>query len=156
MGDNLRPQSWVFDMFILSIENSPHWKVQSLYFGLSSEFSELVYNLMESFLMCSFGRVFRFFKASYNALTSSFIAEQKIRWCNAKRRRQREQQKDFARPKQFFQFLCRCFAWLQHETFSELHPLIKTISHVLTKYFVSCAPFCFFFSIAAHFHLAGR
>ena len=34
--------------------------------------------------MCSFGRVFRFSKASYNALTSSFIAEQKIRWCNAK------------------------------------------------------------------------
>ena len=111
---------------------------------------------MESFLMCSFGRVFRFSKASYNALTSSFIAEQKIRWCNAKRRRQRERQKNFARSEEFFQFLCRCFAWLQHETSSELHPLIKTISHVLTKYFVSCAPFCFFFSIAAHFHLAGR
>ena len=95
--------------------------------------------------MCSFGRVFRFSKASYNALTSSFIAEQKIRWCNAKRRRQRQRPKNFALPEQFFQFLCRCFARLQHETSSELHPLIKTMSHVLTKYFVSCAPFCFFF-----------
>ena len=105
--------------------------------------------------MCSFGRVFRFSKASYNALTSSFIAEQKIRWCNAKRRRQGERQKNFARPEHFFQFLCRRFGRLQHETSSELHPLMKTMSHVLTKYYVSCAPVCFF-SIVAHFHPAGR
>ena len=53
--------------------------------------------------------------------------------------------KHFARPVHFFKSLCRCFARRQHETSSELHPLIKTMSHVLSKYFVSCAPFCFFF-----------
>ena len=72
--------------------------------------------------MCSFGRVFRFSKASYNALTSSFIAEQKIRWCNAKQRRQRERQKALHVQNTFFNF----FAVVLHDYSMKL-PLSYTL-----------------------------
>ena len=57
MGDELRSQSWIFDMFILErIDRELHsLKRLELKFGLSSGFSELLDKyLLKSFLMCSF------------------------------------------------------------------------------------------------------
>ena len=72
MGDELRYQSWIFDMFILdridrellhSLERS------ELKFGLSSElFNKIPVRILHDVLF----RVFRFFKASFYALASSF------------------------------------------------------------------------------------
>ena len=57
MGDELRSQSWIFDMFILDRIDRELRSLRSLElkFGLSSDFSEFVRKqLLESFLMCSF------------------------------------------------------------------------------------------------------
>ena len=57
MGDELRSQSWIFDMFILDrIDRELHsLRSLELKFALSSDFSEFVRKqLLESFLMCSF------------------------------------------------------------------------------------------------------
>ena len=75
MGDELRSQSWIFDIFILDrIDRELHsLRSLELKFGLSSDFSEFVRKqLLESFLMFSLC-VYRFSRASFNALTSSFI-----------------------------------------------------------------------------------
>ena len=107
--------------------------------------------------MCSFGRVFRFFKASYNALTSSFIAEQKIRWCNAKRRRQREGKKTLCTSSTLFLISLPLFRTTTAWNFLWVTPFNKDNVACAHKIFCFlCSFLLFFFSIAAHFHLAGR
>ena len=56
MGDVLRSQSWIFDMFILDrIDREHSVRSLELKFGLSSDFSEFERKqLLESFFMCSF------------------------------------------------------------------------------------------------------
>ena len=57
MGDELRSQSWIFDMFILDrIDRELHsLRSLELKFGLSSDFSAFVRKqLLESSLICSF------------------------------------------------------------------------------------------------------
>ena len=75
MGDELRSQSWIFDMFILDrIDRELHsLKRLELKFGLSSDFSEFFDKIPVKILLDVLFRVFRFSRASFNALTSSFI-----------------------------------------------------------------------------------
>ena len=57
MGDELRSQSWIVDMFILDRVNRELHSLRSLElkFGLSSDFSEFVRKqLLECSLICSF------------------------------------------------------------------------------------------------------
>ena len=57
MGDELRSQSWIVDMFILDrIDRELHFlRSLELKFGLSSDFSEFVRKqLLECSLICSF------------------------------------------------------------------------------------------------------
>ena len=73
MGDELRSQSWVFDLFIphgfiVSIENSTLSRVD-----FSSKFSECFDEIPLRILHDVLCRVFRFSKASFNSLTSQFI-----------------------------------------------------------------------------------
>ena len=73
MGDELRSQSWVFDLFIphgfiVSTENSTLSRID-----LSSKFSECFDKIPLRILHDVLCRVFRFSKASFNALTSQFI-----------------------------------------------------------------------------------
>ena len=71
MGYELRSQSWIFDMFILDrIDRELHsLKRLELKFGLRSDFSAFFDRILPDVLFC----VFRFSRASFNALTSSFI-----------------------------------------------------------------------------------
>ena len=71
MGDELRLQSWIFDMFILArIDRELHSLERlELKFGLSSEFFD---KLPVGILLDVLFRVFRFSKASFYALASSF------------------------------------------------------------------------------------
>ena len=96
--------------------------------------------------MCSFGRVFSFSKASYNALTSSFIAEQKIRWCNAKRRRQREGKKTLCTSSTLFLISLPLFRTTTAWNFLWVTPFNKDN--------VACAHkiFCFLSSFLLFFH----
>ena len=72
MGDELRYQSWILDMFILDHIDREllSLKCLDLKFRIFQTFSAKY--LLESFLM--FSCVFRFSKASFCALTSSFTA----------------------------------------------------------------------------------
>ena len=72
MGDELRWQSWIFDMFILDrIDRElPSLERLELKFGLSSEFFN---KIPVRILLDVLFRVFRFSKASFSALTSSFM-----------------------------------------------------------------------------------
>ena len=72
MGDELRWQSWIFDMFILDrIDREPNSLERlELKFGLSSEFFD---KIPVRILLDVLFRVFRFSKASFYALTSSFM-----------------------------------------------------------------------------------
>ena len=57
MGDELRLQSWISDMFILDrIDRELVHSLErlELKFGLSSEFFDKIPVRLESFLMCSF------------------------------------------------------------------------------------------------------
>ena len=63
MGDGLRSQSWIFDMFIGVLSH----------LSRRSEFSECFNKIPVRILHNVLFRVFRFSKASLNALTSSFI-----------------------------------------------------------------------------------
>ena len=74
MGDELRLHSWIFDMFILDrIDRELLYSVErlELKFGLSSEFFD---KISVRILLDVLFRVFRFSKASFCALTSSFTA----------------------------------------------------------------------------------
>ena len=73
MDDELREQSWIFDMFILDrIDRELHSLERlELTFGLSSEFFD---KIPVRILLDVLFRVFRFSKASFCALTSSFTA----------------------------------------------------------------------------------
>ena len=85
MGDELRWQSWIFDMFKLipeliselildRIDQELHTlKHLELKFGLSSEYVEFFDKISVKILLDVLFRVFRFSKASFYALTSSFI-----------------------------------------------------------------------------------
>ena len=73
MGDELRSQSWLFDLFIphgfnVSIKNSTLSRVD-----LSSKVSECLDKIPLRILHDVLCRVFRFSTASLNALTSQFI-----------------------------------------------------------------------------------
>ena len=73
MGDELRYQSWIFDMFILDrIDRELLHSLERLELkvGLSSEFFDKI--PVRILLDVLFG-VFRFSKASFCALTSSFM-----------------------------------------------------------------------------------
>ena len=72
MGDKLSLQSWISEMFILDrIDQELHsLKSFELKFGLGSEFFD---KIPVRILLDVLFRVFRFSKASFNALTSSFI-----------------------------------------------------------------------------------
>ena len=72
MGEELRKQSWIFDMFILDrIDRELHsLKRLGLEFGLSSEFFD---KIPVRILLDVLFRVFRFSKASFCALSSSFM-----------------------------------------------------------------------------------
>ena len=72
MGDELREQSWIFDMFILDrIDRElPSLERLVIKFGLSSEFFN---KIPIGILLDMLFRVFRFFKASFYALASSFM-----------------------------------------------------------------------------------
>ena len=68
MGDELRLESWIFDMFI---DRELHSLERlELKFGLSSEFSD---KIPVRILLDVLFRVFRFSKASFYALASSFM-----------------------------------------------------------------------------------
>ena len=69
MGDELRSQSWIFDMFIGVLSR----------LSRSFEFSEFFYKIPVRILLDVIFCVFRFSKASLNALTSSFIKFQTSR-----------------------------------------------------------------------------
>ena len=73
MGGKLRYQSWIFDMFILDrIDRELLHSLErlELKFGLGSVFDKIpVRILLLDVLFC----VFRFFEASFCALTSSFM-----------------------------------------------------------------------------------
>ena len=63
----------------------------------------------------------------------------------------------------FLSFSCLCFARLQRcferlkRQTSQLHTIfMEKLSYVLTQYFVSSVHVRFYFSLPAHFHLAGR
>ena len=69
MGDELRSQSWIFDMFILDrIDRQLHSLKR-----LDLKFSEFFDKIPVRVLLDVLFRVFRFSRASFNALTSSFI-----------------------------------------------------------------------------------
>ena len=73
MGDELRQLSWIFDMFILDrIDRELLHSLEGLElkFGLSSEFFD---KIPVRILLDVLFRVFRFSKASFSALTSSFM-----------------------------------------------------------------------------------
>ena len=72
MRDELCQQSWIFDMFILDrIDRELHSLERlELKFGLSSEFFN---KIPVRILLDVLFRVFRFFKASFYALASSFM-----------------------------------------------------------------------------------
>ena len=73
MGDELRLLSWIFDMFILDrIDRELLHSLErlELKFGLSSEFFD---KIPVRIILDVLFRVFRFSKASFSALTSSFI-----------------------------------------------------------------------------------
>ena len=72
MSDELREQSWIFDMFILDrIDRELHSLERlELKFGLSSEFFD---KIPVRILLDVLFRVFRFSKASFYALASSFM-----------------------------------------------------------------------------------
>ena len=73
MGDELRWQSWIFDMFILDrIDRELLHSLErlELKFGLSSEFFD---KIPVRILLDVLFRVFRFSKASFYALASSFM-----------------------------------------------------------------------------------
>ena len=72
MGDELSSQSWISEMFILDrIDRELHsLKSLELKFGLGSG---LFGKILVRILLNVRFRVFRFSKASFNALTSSFI-----------------------------------------------------------------------------------
>ena len=72
MGGELRCQSWIFDMFILDHidQELPSLEHLELKFGLSSEFFK---KILVRILLDVLFRVFRFFKASFYALASSFM-----------------------------------------------------------------------------------
>ena len=72
MGDELREQSWIFDMFILDrIDRELHSLERlELKFGLSSEFFD---KIPDRILLDVLFRVFWFSKASFYALASSFM-----------------------------------------------------------------------------------
>ena len=76
MGDEVHSQSWIFDTFILDRIDRELRSLKSLElkFGLSSDFSELFCDRtpVRIHLDVLF-RVFRFSRASFNALTFSFI-----------------------------------------------------------------------------------
>ena len=69
MGDELRSQSWIFDMFIGVLSR----------LSRSSEFSEFFNKIPVRILLDVIFCVFRFSKASLNALTSSLIKFQTSR-----------------------------------------------------------------------------
>ena len=73
MGDELPQQSWISDMFIRDdIDRELHSLERlELKFGLSSEFFD---KILVRILLDVLFRVFRFSKASFCALTSSFTA----------------------------------------------------------------------------------
>ena len=74
MGDELRKQSWIFDMFIrdrIDRELLHSLERLELKFGSSSEFFD---KIPVRILLNVLFRVFRFSKASFCALTSSFTA----------------------------------------------------------------------------------
>ena len=77
MGDELRWQSWIFDMFKLILDRVDRelhsLKHLELKFGLSSEHLEFFDKISVRILLEVLLRVFRFPKASFYALTSSFI-----------------------------------------------------------------------------------
>ena len=73
MGDELRKQSWIFDMFIrdrIDRELLHSLERLELKFGSSSEFFD---KIPVRILLNVLFRVFRFSKASVCALTSSFM-----------------------------------------------------------------------------------
>ena len=72
MGDELRSQSWIFDIFILDrIDRElPSLERLGLKFGLRSEFFDKV---PVRILLDVLFRVFKFFKTSFYALASSFM-----------------------------------------------------------------------------------
>ena len=72
MGDELRSQSWIFDMFILDrIDRElPSLERLGLKFGLTLEFFD---KIPVRILLDVLFRVFRFSKASFYALASSFV-----------------------------------------------------------------------------------
>ena len=75
MGDefNLRQQSWIFNMFYIldCIDRDLHSLERlELKFGLSSEFFD---KILVRILLDVLFRVFRFSKASFYALASSFM-----------------------------------------------------------------------------------
>ena len=69
MGDELRSQSWIFDMFILDrIDREIHsLKSIELKFGRSLNFSAFFDKMSVKILLDVFFRAFRFSKASFNA-----------------------------------------------------------------------------------------
>ena len=69
MSDELRKQFWIFDMFILDrIDRElPKLECLELKFGLSSEYFD---KIPVRILLDVLFRVFRFSKASFNALAS--------------------------------------------------------------------------------------
>ena len=75
MGNELSSQSCIFEMFILDrIYRELHFlKSLELKFVLSLEFSEFLDKMLVGILLDVLSRWFRFSKASFNALTSSFI-----------------------------------------------------------------------------------
>ena len=95
--------------------------------------------------MCSFGSVFSFSKASYNALTSSFIAEQKIRWCNAKRRRQREGEKTLCTSSTLFLISLPLFRTTTAWNFLWVTPFNKDNLACAHKIFCFLCSFLLFF-----------
>ena len=72
MGDGLRWQSWIFDMFILDRIDRELQSLERLEpkFGLSSEFFD---KIPVRILLDVLFRVFRFSKVSFYALASSFM-----------------------------------------------------------------------------------
>ena len=100
MGDELRSQSWIFDMFILDrIDRQLHsLKRLGLKFGLSSDFSEFFDKIPVRILLEVVFRVFRFSRASFNALTSlSIVLKLRLHLGNETYR---------TLPWQFYNFTC--------------------------------------------------
>ena len=73
MGDELRQQSWIFDMFILDRIDRELHSLERLELKFDSSLDFLDKVPVRILVDVLFG-VFRFSKASFSALTSSFTA----------------------------------------------------------------------------------